>query len=136
MNHLFAVLLAVSSFGLHAAERVDSVPARFLGEWSAGTRACGADWDESILVIKPRHITYWGSVGPIKAVVTNGPREIMLIAELSGEGETWLSASHFRLSADGNALTAVDRAEKPFIRYRCLPRQAGRTVRQPMSNGK
>lgn len=41
-----------------------------------------------MLVIKSRHITYWGSAGPIKAVVTRGPREIMLIAELSGEGET------------------------------------------------
>lgn len=75
-----------------------------------------------MLVIKSRHITYWGSAGPIKAVVTRGPREIMLIAELSGEGETWLGARHFTLSADGNALTSVDRADKPFVRYRCHTR--------------
>lgn len=122
MKYLAGIFLAVSTFGLNAAERVDSVPARFLGEWSAGTRACGAGWDDSMLVIKPRHITYWGSAGPIKAVVTNGPREIMLIAELSGEGETWLGNSHFTLSADGNALTAVDHTDKPFVRYRCHAR--------------
>jgi len=122
MKYLAGFLLALSTFGLNAAERVDSVPTRFLGEWSAGTRACGAGWDDSMLVIKPRHITYWGSAGPIKAVVTRGPREIMLISELSGEGETWLGASHFTLSADGNALTSVDRADKPFVRYRCPAR--------------
>jgi len=64
-------------------------------------------------------------------VVTNGPREIMLIAELSGEGETWLGNSHFTLSADGNALPAVDHTGKPFVRYRCHARLAGRTVRRP-----
>lgn len=122
MNHLVAILLAVSSFGLNAAERVDSVPAHFLGEWSADTRACGSDAGDSMLVIKSRHILYWGSSGPIKAVVTRGPREIMLISELSGEGETWLGNSHFTLSADGNALTAVDQADKPFVRYRCHAR--------------
>ena len=122
MKYLAGFLLALSTFGLNAAERVDSVPTRFLGEWSAGTRACGAGWDDSMLVIQPRHITYWGSAGPLKAVVTRGPREIMLISELSGEGETWLGASHFTLSADGNALTSVDRAAQPFVRYRCPAR--------------
>lgn len=117
MNYPTGIFLALSTFGLNAAERVDSVPARFLGEWSAGARACGAEWDDSMLVIKATHITYWGSAGLIKAVVTKGTGEIMLIAELSGEGETRLGNSHFKLSADGSSLTAVGHIDKPFVRY-------------------
>ncbi len=111
MKYPAAVLLAVSSFSLGAAERVDVVPARFLGEWSADITSCGSDVDDSVLVIKPRHIAFWESSGPIKAVVANGSREIMLIAEVSGEGFIWLSNSHFTLSADGSALTAIDRTD-------------------------
>lgn len=130
MNYPAAVLLAVSSFSLGAAERVDVVPARFLGEWSADIKSCGSDVDDFVLVIKPRHIAFWESSGPIKAVVANGPREIMLIAEVSGEGFIWLSNSHFTLSADGNALTAIDRTDNEFIRFRCPARQAEKAVRE------
>ncbi|WP_159095060.1 hypothetical protein [Stenotrophomonas sp. ZAC14A_NAIMI4_1] len=54
----------------------------------------------------------------------------MLIANVSGGGKTWLSNSHFTLSADGDALTAIDRTNNEFIRFRCPARQAEKAVRE------
>lgn len=41
-----------------------------------------------------------------------------LIAELSGEGERWLSLAHFRLSDDQKTLTDLTR-DPETVRYRC-----------------
>ncbi|WMJ70629.1 hypothetical protein [Stenotrophomonas sp. 24(2023)] len=119
MSLPIALLLALISVGANAAERHDSVPTKFLGEWSADLGACGTDTDDSVLVIRPHHITFWGSNGPIKAVVTRGALEIMLIVESTGEGETWLDAQHFRLSADGTRLATLHDGTESFMRYRC-----------------
>ena len=82
--------------------------------------SCGSDADDLTLRITPRHITYWESDGPIKAVVVRGDTEIALISELSGEGETWLSAARFTLSKDGRQL--IDSTTVPgreLVRYKC-----------------
>lgn len=102
-----------------------SVPERFVGHWAGSPEACGSDTDDLILRIAPGHITYWESDGPIRAVVARAADEIALIAELSGEGETWLSPVRFRLSADGRRL--IDETSIPgneVVRYRC-PQVAG-----------
>jgi hypothetical protein len=99
------------------AEQQNAVPARFQGEWAASLAQCGKD-SESRLVIGAAQIRFYESEGTIKAVVTRGERELALIAELSGEGETWLDFSHFRLSADQKTLTDIT-GERAFVRHRC-----------------
>lgn len=97
--------------GAVASERVAKVPQAFLGQW------CNAD-SESLLEIKSSEISYYESQGPIKAIVKSGDREIALIAELSGEGETWLATAQFELSKDKKQLTDPT-TKPPYVRRRC-----------------
>ncbi len=100
-----------------AAERQHAVPSSFQGEWNANLEHCGTDPNDSLRV-SADSIRFYESGGPIRAVVTQGAFEMALIAELSGEGETWLSYQHFRLSADHTYLTDVT-DDSEFVRYRC-----------------
>lgn len=113
----FAVPAGVGAAG--AAERQATVPARFQGAWSASPKPCGDETDDSRLVIEPARIRFYESGGAIAAVVTKGESDLALIAELSGEGETWLAYTHFRLSADGKTLTDVTDESTPMARHRC-----------------
>jgi hypothetical protein len=103
-----------------AGSDMATVPSRFVGQWAGSPDSCGLDADDLTLRIAPRHITYWESDGPIKAVVVRADTEIALIFELSGEGETWLSTAQFTLSRDGSQL--VDNTTVPgteLVRYKC-----------------
>jgi hypothetical protein len=116
-----AILLALA-LATQAPATSDSdvtVPARFVGNWAGGPAFCGSDADDLVLRLTSRHISYWESAGEIRAAVVRGD-EIALIAELSGEGKTWLSAIKFELSPDGRML--IDRVSVPgkeVVRYRC-----------------
>ncbi|WP_150132038.1 hypothetical protein [Dokdonella koreensis] len=103
-----------------AGSGIATVPDRFIGQWAGSPDSCGSNADDMILRIAPGHIAYWESEGPIKAVVIHGEIEIALIAELSGEGETWLSTANFTLSQDGRQL--IDNTSVPgkeLVRYKC-----------------
>jgi hypothetical protein len=96
-----------------------TVPARFVGDWAGGPASCGSEADDLVLRLTSHHISYWESAGPIRPAVVRGD-EIALVAELSGEGETWLSTIKFELSPDGRML--IDRVSVPgkeVVRYRC-----------------
>ena len=109
LTFVLGILLVAG--GAVAAERVARVPQAFQGRW------CNAA-TESLLEIKGDEISYYESQGPIKAVVKNGDGEIALIAELSGEGETWLATAQFELSKDKKQL--IDPTTKPpYVRRRC-----------------
>ena len=100
------------------AERWETVPARFLGEWNSSLKQCGTDRNDSRLRLDADRIRFHESGGPIRAVVTQGELELALIVELSGEGETWLACNRFRLSADHEQLIDVT-GDAEFVRYRC-----------------
>lgn len=98
-----------------------SIPEQFQGEWNRNPEGCGTAMDDSRLRLGPDTIRYHESSGPIRAAVARGRRELALIVELSGEGETWLRTEHFRLSPSMDALSTVGGAGEPFVRYRCAP---------------
>jgi hypothetical protein len=112
-----AIVFAASA-GAAAAERLSSVPASFQGEWVADPKGCTSKPDDSRLTIGTDRIRFHESSGAIKAVVMQGELDLALIAEMSGEGETWLDYRHFRLSADRASLTDVTQ-EPGFVRHRC-----------------
>lgn len=98
------------------------VPPAFLGEWNYTPAACGKDNDDSRLYIGPNSLRFWESSGPIMAVKVHSPREISITARLSGEGETSVEVTRFRLSADGKALSQISVDGPPFVRRRCPKR--------------
>ena len=117
---MIRLLLLLAVFGAGAAMTAErrETPARFAGEWVADLKRCGTDRDDSRLRLDAYRIRFHESGGPIKAVVTRGELELALIAELSGEGETWLACHRFRLSADHKQLTDAT-GEAELVRHRC-----------------
>lgn len=95
------------------------MPVQFLGGWNAAVADCGAGNNDSVLEIKANHISFWESDGPIKAIVVHGQYEVALIAELSGEGETWLTTAQFKLSPGKDKLVSTSISGTEFVRYRC-----------------
>ena len=124
MRFLLPIALLATPLSLPADESQPTVPDRFVGHWAGSHSFCDSDSDDLRLHIGSHHIAYWESQGPIRAVVVRG-REIALISELSGEGNTWLATAKFVISAHGEML--VDHTSVPgkkVIRYRC-PASAG-----------
>lgn len=121
MHRLLTLMLMVS-MPVAAAEPAGSMPVRFQGEWAAGPAYCGSEIDDTAIAIRANRIIYWESDGPIKAVVVNGKNEVALIAELSGEGDTWLATAQFKLSDDGDRLTSISDSGREIVRYRCPQR--------------
>jgi hypothetical protein len=118
MKKLLSLFMALCAGAAIAAQRQEAVPAPFVGEWVADLKRCGTDRDDSRLRLDADRIRFHESGGPIKAVVTRGELELALIAEMSGEGETWLACHRFRLSADRERLIDAT-GEAEFARYRC-----------------
>ena len=127
MKSAITLSLLLLSAPLAAAQVVKAVPAEFLGYWGSSPK-CGADADDLALRIERRKISYYESSGPLKAIVVHKPREIALIAELSGEGQTWLATAQFTLSPRGDKL--IDDTTVPgrkTVRYRCHPSSGTRS---------
>lgn len=115
-----AVSLATLLLSSGASAFGSVVPTQFVGHWAGSPDACDSDADDLVLRVGASHISYWESEGPIRAVVSRGQNEFALIAELTGEGETWLATARFTLSADGQRL--VDSTSVPgqeTVRCRC-----------------
>jgi len=107
-----------------ASGRVATVPEQFIGRWSGSPDSCESDADDLTLRITAHHIYFWESDGPVRAVEVRGD-EIALIAELSGEGETWLSTAKFTLSSgDGTLTDEMSVPGRAVVRYKC-PSAAG-----------
>lgn len=123
MIRAFAILLTVMAVSsAAAAERQGTIPARFQGEWNIKLEHCGTDQNDSRLKISADRLQFHESGGSVRAVVTKGKLELAVIAELSGEGETWLFYRHFRLSPDHTSLTDITGNDSAVVRYRCPKR--------------
>lgn len=122
MKSKYAVAIAICflSASLSAGNSTQAVPEQFLGDWGTSLTDCGTEADDTALHIGQRHMSYHESSGPLQAVVVRGANEVALVAELASEGQTWLHASTFILSPDGDQLTQSSGVDaKPFVRVRC-----------------
>ena len=81
-----------------------SVPAPFRGEWEVDGRLCGTGEGDGRLVVSAGQLEFYESIGPVRAVIVETPLDVTVVAELSGEGETWLERHRFRLSRDHRTL--------------------------------
>jgi hypothetical protein len=113
---LIATLSLSTPNSVLAAETSAKVPLRFQGEWAHDLKKCGSP-EELYFKLGEKEVVFYESSGPIKAAVVRG-NEIALIAELSGEGETWLATLHYELSKDGKKLSDK-RVYPPEARHRC-----------------
>jgi hypothetical protein len=122
MRAILSLMLIIAPAGAIAADAVERTPTQFLGEWNSVPAQCGTGDNDSALRIAPNHIHFYESDGPLKAIVVHGRYEIALIAELSGEGSTWLTSMQFKLSPSENELIYTHASGKQFVRFRCPAR--------------
>ncbi|MCW8965429.1 MAG: hypothetical protein OQK82_01890 [Candidatus Pacearchaeota archaeon] len=120
MYKVIIVFLVFTSISALAAETHNSVPVEFQGKWSSELKYCNTD-NVNNLKIQKNQIEFWESDGPILAVVTRENNEVAFIAELTGEGDQWLSFTHFALSSNKSKLTDItDPYQKnKLVRLRC-----------------
>jgi len=125
---LVAYNLASAPLASPAASRPSdveySVPAKFWGQWNSNPQQCGTALNDSALTLTAHSVEFYESGGPVKVVVKRGSFEILIVAELSGEGQTWLAAHTFVLSRDGSYVNSPGQDGSQFIRYRCKPGEA------------
>lgn len=93
------------------------IPAAFQGEWHGDPAYCTDPNVPGRLVVQMNRLNWWETYGVVEAVTIRGDREIVVTAEGSGEGETFIGTWTFRLSEDGSALTDVD---ADVVKYRCF----------------
>lgn len=93
------------------------IPQPFRGQWIADPANCGSA-DESRLILTADGVRFHESAGPVRVVTTQGPPNLSVAVELTGEGETRTRTYDFRLSADGETLTDVTDG-RSFVRRRC-----------------
>lgn len=117
MTEQFVPLLLLLASLDGAAQPQQKIPRAFQGEWNMQVRDCGTARNDSVLRLQGNQLAYFESTGPVRAAVAR-ERELVLIAELKGEGETRLHAAHFQLARDGRSLTDL-RSTPPLVRYRC-----------------
>lgn len=115
------ISITVLSSGAALAQQPDerTIPERFHGEWNSQRADCGTGASDSLLVLSANEIQFYESSGPVRGAFLNGPREILIVTDLSGEEETDLTAFKFFLSADDDRLEYRSETEEPFVRHRC-----------------
>jgi hypothetical protein len=113
------LLMLVSLDG--AAQPQQKIPRAYQGEWNMLVKDCGTSRNDSALRLHGNKVSYFESTGKVRAAVARD-RELVLIAELKGEGETRLHAAHFQLAPDGRTLTDV-MSTPALVRYRCPERR-------------
>ena len=128
MNLRRALLAAVAALAANAALAAPApvprdvqfaMPPEFQGEWNEDRQHCGTGLNDSRLRITATTVRFYESGGPVKAVVRRGAFEIMFIAELSGEGQSWLAAHRLILSSDGSYIMVPSDEGPDLVRYRC-----------------
>jgi hypothetical protein len=118
LRSLFLALITFISANAAAVQQASRVPAGFHGYWEPDLKLCGTYGGDGRLVISANELHFYESIGPVRAVLVENPRDAIVIAQLRGEGETWLAHRHFRLSEDMNTLTDV-LEHGNVIRHRC-----------------
>ena len=120
MNKSIAILFIVLSCSAYAADKVNAIPEEFIGTWVSDKEYCN---DENIynLEITSSHFQFWESGGSPVSIVTHGKNELAVIAEFTGEGETWIGFLHYQLITNNQLKDISDPYEKKqMVRFRCL----------------
>ncbi|RKF19015.1 hypothetical protein D6851_13400 [Altericroceibacterium spongiae] len=113
---LLTLLFAAAPVTVTAQSNVQ-VPQAFQGRWEEAAQFCQQPSDAT-LTIESDALRGWEATGNITQIETVGPREILITASYSGEGESWESTARYQLSGDGQTLiTSTDTYS--FKRMRC-----------------
>jgi hypothetical protein len=126
IKKLVVVVLACIQPAIAVARPV-IIPAKFHGEFNAAQKFCGTGLSDMRLRISATKIRFYESEGAVKSILFQPNGAITVMAEYSGEGETWTDMDQFSLSKDGNQLivqnpSSEQTPQQSTTRIRCLKR--------------
>lgn len=103
------------------------IPLEFRGEYNANLNDCGTGNNDSKLRISWDRLRFWESSGKLKELLRLPDGSVVISAEMSGEGEKWMSVYQLRLSEEGKKLSVIhpqtaDLDQIAFDRFRCPSR--------------
>lgn len=113
----FLVGLGAAQQSSPVDERV--IPAAFQGEWNERLEDCGTGKNDSRLRINASEVRFYESGGRVRGAFLSGPYELIIVLDMSGEGQTWMASHHFILASDGSYLSSKSDDGSLFTRYRC-----------------
>jgi len=116
-----AIMMGVALAGQPKPTGADGtdIAVQFRGEWNAKIEDCGTGNNDSRLVIGTNKIEFYESTGIVRAAFMHGPFETLIVADMTGEGSTWLDSYKFILAGDGHYLSSPSADGTRFVRYRC-----------------
>jgi hypothetical protein len=95
-----------------------TIPERFRGEWNSSLTVCGTPDNDSMMVVEADRIDFYESSGRVRGAFLDGPDEVLIVLEISGEEET-STALRLSVSADGSRITEYSESDEPFVRRLC-----------------
>jgi hypothetical protein len=116
---VLGLLCLFASCQIGAVGRVASIPRPFTGEWNAVLASCEGREGDGHVTLSAAQLSFYESVGSVSSVRVLGPLDIVVDAEMAGEGQTWLDHLHFRLSSDKRSLTVLGMGPQPWVLHRC-----------------
>jgi hypothetical protein len=93
------------------------IPDPWLGEWNENLEDCGTGNNDSRLRIEANRVLFYEGGGMVRGAFLHGPFEIVVVLDMTGEGQTWIAAHHFIMSASGHYISTD--GDDPLVRYRC-----------------
>jgi hypothetical protein len=92
-----------------------TLPIAFRGFWTGLDDDCGNARSDKRLMVGPKELRFYESVGKVTAVEQAGPLAVIVDADFEGEGQSWSRQQKLTLSADQNRLTIANQV----LRKRC-----------------
>ena len=120
MTTPFLIALALSI----QASRPFEIPQTFWGEYNERLGDCGTGNNDSRLLISWDRLHFYESVGEIRELIRHPDGSVTIVAEQTGEGQTWFSLYQLRLADDRSSLIVVhpqtgDMEQSESVRLRC-----------------
>lgn len=89
-----------------------TLPIAFRGFWTGLDDDCGDARSDKRLMIGPKELRFYESVGKVTAVKQAGPFAVVVDANFEGEGQSWSRQQKLTLSKDKARLTIANQVER------------------------
>lgn len=89
-----------------------TLPIAFRGFWTGLEDDCGDARSDRRLMIGPKELRFYESVGKVTAVKQAGPFAVVVDANFEGEGQSWSRQQKLTLSKDKARLTIANQVER------------------------
>lgn len=119
MKRFCCLLLVFASINVQSKETPRfEFPSQFHGVWDHSHEQCGKQLSTARVTIDSTGIEYWESFGEINKIISQTKTSLHVILSLSGEEESWLVESEFRLEKENLVDVFIDKSSS-FSRVKC-----------------